>query len=145
MRFAPYVILMLCISAIFYLMGLTQPLVSVYDTHSGQFLKLNCPADADPPSPYQNEDPECTDTFFSILMGVLTIGILGVVVSTLMGFSAMYIVPIILLYILVNFFVFPFSILLDTAAMPPEISVLLVVAINAISVLALLNFIRGGT
>lgn len=139
MRFAAYALLMICIGIVFYMLGLTEPMVSLYDSQGG-YLQLNCPEDA---GVLDNQPSQCGDTFFSIMVTTLSMGALGIVISALTGYSAIYIIPIILIYVFLNIFVFPFSVLLNPEVVPTEVAVILTVIINAISALGILSFIRG--
>jgi len=135
MRFAAYVILMICIASVFYLMGLDTPLVSLYDAQDGQFIKLNCPP---------GDEDACDDTFLKMLAVTISLGVLGFVVLLISGQAAMFVIPIMLVFVILNFFVFPFSTIFEAAAMPGEVAALLVVFLNGLTVLALMSFIRGG-
>jgi hypothetical protein len=135
MRFEAYVIFMLCIAAVFYMIGLDEPLVTLYDSQDGQFVKLNSPDDSD------------GDNFFNILIyGIAgSVAIAAVAIALITGYSAMFIIPLIMVFLILNFFVFPFSSVLGIAGMPEVVGYLLVVFFNGITVLALMSFIRGRT
>lgn len=138
MRLTAYIVLMFSISAVLYFMGyrpaalwngMDQPL-------SLQSILSNITSD--------------------ILSGdgLLRIGIIfaGVTFAALLaGFSAMYIIPLALLIVTLNYFILPTSFLYDTctaatcaAIIPPEIKIPLFALLNILLVLAVLNFVRGG-
>jgi hypothetical protein len=150
MNFTNFVYLSISIALVFYFMG-AGPMVQLYNQQGGGFLKLSCPADnlaygsiSNATGTYTNPPSACTNTFFAQLSTVLLIGIGGIVAGILLGFSAMFIIPVMLLWAFITLFVFPFSFLLDPS-MPPMIIIPLTVILNAITGLALLNFIRGPT
>lgn len=149
MNFTNFAYLCVAIALVFYFMG-AGPMVQLYNQQGGGFLKLSCPADTvtygtvNATGTYTNESSQCQDTFFTQLVTILVIGGLGIVLSLVIGFSAMYIIPLLLLWICINLFVFPFSFLLDPA-FPAEMLIPVTVIMNVLTGLALLNFIRGPT
>jgi len=68
------------------------------------------------------------------------IGAVGLFAAYIVGFSAIYIIPLAILGILVNFFIFPWSFIINT---PFEIPGMVI--FNVITLLAVLNFVRGPT
>jgi len=155
MNFTNFAYLCLAIALVFYFMG-AGPLVQVNmggyagGSSGTGFLKLSCPADTiaygtiNATGTYTNEQSKCNDTFFTQLTTILLIGIGGIVVAWLLGFSAMYVIPLVILWAFVNLFVFPFSFLLDPA-FPAEVVITITAILNVLMGLALLNFIRGPT
>jgi len=133
MRFEAYVIFMLCIATVFSMIGLTEPLYTLYDAQDGQFIKLNSPSDSS------------EDNFFNILIfGIAgAVGIVAVAIALITGYSAMFIIPLVMVFLILNFFVFPFSTIFNTPGMPEIVGYLLVVFFNGITVLAVMSFIRG--
>jgi len=147
MNFYNFVYLSLAIAIVFYFMG-AGPLVQLYNQQGGGFLVLSCPEDTatygNISGDYVNEPSQCEDTFFTQLVTILVVGGLGIVLALVLGYSAMYIIPLLILWVCINLFVFPFSFLMDPA-MSDEIRIIVTVVINAMTGLALLNFIRGPT
>jgi hypothetical protein len=155
MNFTNFAYLCLAIALVFYFMG-AGPLVQVnmggYAGGSAGtgFLKLSCPADTvaygtiNTTGTYTNEASKCNDTFFTQLVIVLIVGGLGIGIGMLLGFSAMFVIPVVLAWAFINLFVFPFSFLLDPA-FPAEVVIPVTAFLNVLTGLALLNFIRGPT
>lgn len=150
MNFTNFAYLCVSIALVFYFMG-AGPMVQLYNQQGGGFLKLSCPSDTiaygnitNATGTYTNPPSACSDTFFSQLSTVLLIGIGGIVAGILLGFSAMFIIPVMLLWAFITLFVFPFSFLLDPA-FPEQMLIPVTVIINVLTGLALLNFIRGPT
>jgi hypothetical protein len=155
MRFANYALLLFAMALVFYFVGITKPLLSLsgsvdYNgTNTTQYLKVNCQTDADAYSPSSTEIAggplTCHDTFFGVLSLLLVAGGFGIVVLSLAGFSAMYVIPAVMLFVFLNLFVFPLNDLLNPALVAPELGISFAVLMNVLMVLAFFNFIRGAT
>lgn len=130
MRFVAYVILLFSISLVLYYMGY-GPIVSIFGTRGAEPLSISCPQD----------DVFCTDT--TVVIGAMIFIILsaGVLVTLVSGFSSFYIVPLLLLIAVLNFVVFPFNFIMSA---PSSLAVPVMVFMNILTVLAVLNFVRGG-
>jgi hypothetical protein len=80
-------------------------------------------------------------------LAVIGLGLVAAAATALiLGFSALFIIPIVMLIALLNFLVFPFSFLI-TAPNDPIASAFyipFVVFMNILCVLALASFVRGG-
>jgi hypothetical protein len=87
----------------------------------------------------------CNDTFFGVLALLLVVGGFGIIVLTLAGFAAMYVIPAVMIFVFLNLFVFPMATLLNPALVAPELGIAFAVLMNMLTVLALFNFIRGAT
>ena len=157
MRFADYALLIFAMMLVFYFVGIKDPLLNVSKAadysnstvKSTQYLTLNCPADAAAYSPsaapISGGPLSCNDTFFGILALLLVAGGFGIIVLTLAGFAAMYVIPAVMIFVFLNLFIFPFATLLNPALVAPELGIGFVVLMNMLTVLALFNFIRGAT
>lgn len=156
MRFADYALLLFAMALVFYFVGITKPLLSLSgsvdynDTNTTQYLKVNCPADASaysphPSTPFTGGPLTCNDSFFGILALLLVVGGFGIIVLTLAGFAAMYVIPAVMIFVFLNLFVFPLSSILNPTLVAPELGYAFVALMNMLTVLALFNFIRGAT
>jgi hypothetical protein len=155
MRFADYALLLFSLALVFYFVGITKPLVSLsgsvdYNgTNTTQYIKLNCDTDAKNYSPSSTGmvggPLTCNDTFFGVLALLLVVGGFGIIVLTLAGFAAMYVIPAVMIFVFLNLFVFPMATLLNPALVAPELGIAFAVLMNMLTVLALFNFIRGAT
>jgi hypothetical protein len=136
MRLSNYVMLMFAITVIFYFLGYPPLLLRLFDSQ-GQFIDIGT---------------LLKRLFDSIatLSALATLGIslaAAVLLTYFSGFGAIYILPLFLLVGFFNFFVFPVSFLLDPAnvAMPLEVNIILQVFFNVITILTIIDFIRGGS
>jgi hypothetical protein len=157
MRFADYALLLFAMMVVFYFVGIQQPLIGVSQAadysnttaKTTQYLKLNCVADAAAYSPSSTGIAggalTCNDTFFGVLALLLVVGGFGILVLALAGFSAMYVIPAVMIFVFLNLFVFPLSSILNPALVAPELGYAFVALMNMLTVLALFNFIRGAT
>lgn len=145
MRFAAYAVFMVCLCAVFYMLGMNTPIFSIAglavgeDEGDAQVVMLNCPESA---TGYNTDEP-CGDTLFNFLILSFGVMISIVALAFVSGQAAIYIVPLIFVYVIINFFVFPFGSILSYGAMPGEIQILLVALFNTITLLGILSFIRG--
>lgn len=135
MRFSGYVLLLFSISLVFYLMGFKSVLlVTLFDNQGG---------DAFEPQGFLGKVAEGTLAPQNAI-ALLGIGVVATLaVSLVAGYAAIYIIPMAILIMILNFVVYPFSFIIDPAT-PDIIKFPLVVFFNILSILALLSFIRGG-
>jgi hypothetical protein len=132
MRFTAYIIFVFSVSLVLYFLGY-GPIVNVFNSRGGSILNIDCPEGT----------PFCTDN--NVILGAIFSVVLlavGALILLITGFSAMYIIPAVILIAVLNFLIFPFDFIFSA---PTYISVPIVAFFNIISVLAVLNFIRGGT
>lgn len=130
MRFVAYVIMLFSFSVILYYMGY-GPIITIFEEKGAAPLSISCPAG----------NPFCTDT--TVVIGAMIFIILsaGILVTLVSGFSSFYIVPLLLLIAVLNFVIFPFNFIMSA---PTELAVPVMVFMNILTVLAVLNFVRGG-
>lgn len=131
MRFGAYIILLLSISFPLYYFGFSN----VGFTELGLTpLPIGC-ADGDI---YCN-DPANRDG--SNVLGIMIAVVAGasILVGLISGYSAIYIVPILILIAILNFFVFPLNFLYNY----PELTVPALAVFNVLTVLASTDFIKG--
>lgn len=137
MRLTAYVILLFSLMVSAYFLGY-QPigltiLDQIYNTQGGQGLTLQTIFTA-----MANATLDSQGT----ISAALALGAIAAVTTSLaVGFSSIYILPMVILIGIFNLLVFPFSFLLD---MPQVIAVPIVVLFNILTVLTVTNFIRGG-
>ena len=142
MRFYSFIILLFSCSMFLYLMGY-GPIYKFF----GQNTNGTAGGDyANRASPYtvscSAANLFCTDP--TIIIGAMVGGCLlgaGILAVLGGGFAAMYIVPLILLAVLLNFVFFPFDFV---NLLPFPLNVILMVLFNILEVFAILSFTRGG-
>lgn len=141
MRLSMYVSILFSITLIFYLGGFSPigiQLLSMTSqgTHGG-IQKVASPGDLlDTVNPLSESKDILTMMMFTIIVS-------AGVMSFILGFSAIYIIPLLILFSILNFFVFPLSAVLDMT-MPVEIRVIIIFLYNVITIMACVTFIRGG-
>jgi hypothetical protein len=134
MKFTAYILMMLSLSIVFYFAGYHSPLEQLL---FGQYQSSDTQA-------YQPLSP-------IVIVAAIFIAFAGaaIAVSFLTGFSAMYIIPALLLSTFLVFMVFPTSLLINTAIFPsPDydlVRIPLLAIFNIFTLLSILNFVRGGT
>lgn len=142
MKWSHYVFLMTGLSLMLYLMGYT-PVVNLFEDKADplQLVKTN----ADDSINFDGTINPDEETDNNILMAALFIGVLsiiGISISFLTGFGATYVLPMVILMAVLNFFIFPINFLF-TDATPDIIRIPAVVILNILLVLAVLDFTRG--
>jgi hypothetical protein len=139
-----YISILFAITLVFYLGGYTpigtQLLEVTGNGNNSGILDVASSGEIDNTINPTTED-ESQKAVLTTMM--LTIGGAVVLLSFLLGFSAIYIIPLLMLFSILNFFVFPMSAVLDPM-MPIEIKVILIFFYNTITVMACITFIRGG-
>ena len=142
MKLSSYLIFMFCISFVLYLMG---------------FQGAGLMDMSDQPLSVSSIIPNIISNLFAaggggiVQLVVSLIG--GTILAALSGFSAIYIVPLALLMLTLNYFVLPVSFLYSGACaagvqcvslIPAPLKIPLFILLNALLVLSILNFTRGG-
>jgi hypothetical protein len=148
MRFSGFVFLTISFSLILYMMGY-GPIVPLFENgNGGQFLSsannsvvatqcLNSTGGIGCDGNSGQSGGETSLT--TILIGGLIIGSAAFVLL-FANFSAIYIIPLIILGLILNFFILPWSFIIGT---PFEIPGMVI--FNIITFLAFINFVRGPT
>jgi hypothetical protein len=98
-------------------------------------------------NPTCDNDPLCSNEDNSTIVGAIVglIGLAGaVLVGLLSGFSAIYILALVIVVAILNFFVFPIGIFITPEVIAPEIGYPILFVFNIIEVLAITDFVRGG-
>lgn len=150
MRFSAYVLLLLAISISLYFLGYKSIVMdfltpktafsgngtSITYTPGTQAIPISCPTG----NTYCSGQPNDANPmwfFFLILLGA------GGFTALLLGFSAMFVIPAFILLAIANLVIMPYS-FITQSGMPLFISVPLMVIFNIITVLAIVDFLRGG-
>lgn len=144
MRFYAFIMLLLSCSMFLYLFGY-GPIYKFW----GQTTSGATGGDyANRATPYTVECSSiqnlfsCTDP--TMIVGAMVVGLLlssGAILLLGGGFAALYIVPLILLAVLLNFVFFPFDFV---TLLPSPLNVIVMVIFNVLEVFAILSFTRGG-
>lgn len=138
MRFSTYAIFMTVLTLILYFMGLPTVASMLYSSNSwGGAINPTC-----------NNDPLCSGTQNSTsIVGVILfgIGLAGVALAGfLLGFSAIYVLALVIVVAILNFFVFPIGIFITPEIIDPYIGLPILFFFNVLEVLAITDFVRGG-
>lgn len=141
MKLGAYAIFMFSVALSFYFLGF-QPILLVMtegqDGHNNGVIKLNCPSD----------DPNCAsgennNAFLFTVATMISVGIFGIALGLITGYSAMYIIPIIMLTVAIQYFILPFGTLFNLIE-NETIRTPVIFFFNMITVLAVIHFVRGG-
>ena len=131
MRLGALVLLWFGVGLVLYFMG-SAPLINIFQIHGKDILLIaGC----------EGGDLFCTSNATVIGAILLSIVLAGGLAALFGGFSAMYVIPIIILVGVLNFFIFPLDFLMHA---PDFIQFPLIALNNILTALAVTNFIRGG-
>jgi len=84
------------------------------------------------------------NTILGVIFGGTVFIAVGIL-SLILGFSAIYIIPLLILIGMLNYFVFPIGIIFASAEMPEILSVSILFFYNFITVMAIITFVRGNS
>jgi membrane-bound ClpP family serine protease len=135
---------------ILYFIGSPTVLTQLQSSSSwGAPVDTTCKPILDPATNQTVSDPFCRSTQNSnnnsvLGLMLLIIGAAGILAGLLLGFSAIYVMAIVILIGIMNFFVFPYGIFINTAILPPELGLPLLFFFNVLTVLGISDFVRGG-
>lgn len=130
MRFSAYILLIFCISMSLYFIGYDN-IISHFQEKGHSPIILNC----------QEDDPFCNDNTVIIGSIIATIGLATAIATLVSGYSAIYILPIILLLGILNFVVFPLDFLMSIE--DPLIRFPVLGLFNLLLIISFLDFVRG--
>jgi hypothetical protein len=150
MRFAAWVFFTVSISLVLYMMGYT-PVAGPFATGGGGvFLAsanntvaptqcIDIPGSAGCPEAKGDAGGISSITYL-LMAGLVATAVIFVLFFA--NFSAIYIIPLIIMGVLVNFFIIPWSFIMGA---PIEIQTAGMVIFNIMTLLAMINFVRGPT
>jgi len=142
MRLTAYLVLMLCISITFYWLGYSSAYSALKLTYDQQ-TALTGGSAMDIGAIITFIATQATSNpAMSVLIGMTLVA--GTVGALFGGFGSMYIIPMIILAAILNWFVFPLGFIVGTGVLPDFLSVPLVVVFNVLMILAVVTFVRGG-
>jgi hypothetical protein len=136
MRFATYILLIFCMSVVAYWMGVTSPFWAAWEQ--------------------QGEEAMGFESVMKVILGSITVNadvisaallalvVTAIATSLLGGFSATFVVPLLLLLAVAQYFILPISFLFDLT-IPIQMRAPLIFLLNMMMVLAIMDFIRGKT
>lgn len=132
MRFGAYVMLMFSIALVMYLLGFQSILLYIWTNQNENALE------------HKDVLTEIAHSITSEegLQLLLGIAVIGVVATLLGGFGATFLVPLLILLVVLNYVVFPISFLIDPNV-PAIIRIPAIIFINILTILSILDFIRG--
>jgi hypothetical protein len=134
MRWEVYVASMLGISIMLYLMGY-QPIISQFESKGVLEPAIGTASLDSSGNPVSSSNT-------GYLTGLIIAGCIGLswLIVALLGYSAFFIIPIIILTVFLDFFIFPTGFLTSLPGQWPFIGVIF---FNAMKILAVMNFVRG--
>jgi len=137
-RFSTYVIFMTMLSVMLYFMGSPSIITALQASNSwGAAINPTC-----------DNDPLCSNAANNATIVGAIVGLIGlagaVLVGLLAGFSAIYILALVIVVAILNFFVFPIGIFITPTVIDPYIGLPIIFLFNVIEVLAITDFVRGG-
>jgi len=129
MRWGAFVLLLLSISLTLYFVGY-RPIINVIEDKGESPLSIAC----------ETEDAFCDNQ--EVILGAifLTLTAAAGLTALVLGYSAIYIIPILLLMALLSFFIYPLDFLMGA---PDIIRYPVLAVFNVLSVLAVMDFVRG--
>jgi len=139
MRFGAYVLFMLSIVLVFYFMGYKSEAMTKFQDQQAGITKAD--GSIDIPTFLGNMAESALAP--QNLLSSIVVALAAVAGSLILGYAAIYIIPIAMLIFIVNYVVFPFSFVIDPGT-PDMIRIPVMVFLNALTMLAILSFVRGG-
>lgn len=148
MRFTAYVTLMICMAMTFYWLGY-QSVGGALITQYNSQCTTTTPGGTCTPGPMNIGDilmhiAQASMQNQSLAQLLLITLVAGTLAAVLGGFGSMYIIPMIILAAVLNWFVFPLGFIVETGVFPDYIAVPLVVLFNGLMILTVVTFVRGG-
>ncbi len=139
MRFGAYVMLMFCISLVFYIIGYRS--IALMTLYNNQAAVSNADGSID----YLRFVGVIVTSAITPqnALGLVVVGIAAAATTLLLGFAAIYIIPIAMLLLVMNYLLYPFSFVFDPS-MPDIVKIPLYVFFNLMTMLAVMSFARGG-
>lgn len=141
-RFSTYVIFMSVLTIMLYFMGLPTMYSVLNDSASWGKGAVNPTCYNDPLCSQAQNKTNSSNIIGAILIIVATAGVF--LSGFLLGFSAIYILAMVILVAILNFFVFPLGIFITPEIIDPYFGIPLMFIFNVIEVLAITDFVRGG-
>jgi len=144
MRLSTYLALLFSISLVFYLMGFPT-VASMVEAKGGDPLTIMGVGDSDDViNDISTNSGSSQNTILGVIFGGTVFIAVGIL-SLILGFSAIYIIPLLILIGMLNYFVFPIGIIFASAEMPEILSVSILFFYNFITVMAIITFVRGNS
>lgn len=145
MRLGAYVLMLFSMSLVFFLMGYDPLLLSSANSYS---QSMNNTYTAQGGSTLTEGGVIGAMAGVTLEPNIAIATIIGALVaayaaSLVMGFSAIYIIPMAILIGILNLLIFPISFIVDPSV-PQIISIPAVVLMNIFLILSILSFVRGG-
>lgn len=137
-RFSTYALFMTALTIILYFMGSPSIITALQASNSwGSAINPTC--DNDPLCASKSNNNSIVG---AMLAGVALAGV--ALAGFLLGFSAIYVLALVIVIAILNFFVFPIGIFITPEVIDPYIGFPLLFLFNVIEVLAITDFVRGG-
>jgi hypothetical protein len=137
-RFSTYALFMTVLTIFLYFMGSPTIMDALESSNSwGNAIDETCYADP------LCESKSNNNSYVGALLAV--VGLAGVALAGfLLGFSAIYVLALVIVVGILNFFVFPIGIFITPEIIDPYVGYPLLFLFNVIEVLAITDFVRGG-
>jgi hypothetical protein len=145
MRLSTYLAILIGINLVFYLAGYTpigNQLVNQVITEDGSIdlWKITSSGDNYAGNTLEPKTEEAQSSIVGIMM--MGIGVSFIILSLVIGFSALYVIPLVFVFAVVYLFIFPMSWILDPS-MPEALIVIIAFLYNYLTFMAVLTFVRG--
>lgn len=144
MRLSTYLALLFSISLVFYLMGFPS-VASMVEAKGGDLFTIIGVGDSDDViNDISTNSGSSQNTILGVIFGGTVFMAVGIL-SLILGFSAIYIIPLLILIGALNYFVFPIGVIFADTQMPAVLSVSIIFFFNFITVMAIITFVRGNS
>ena len=146
MRLTAFVIMMFSISLVMYFMGFQSPILYLWNNQGGTYMQPQCVATNNSACLQSGAANIVGNALVpggdTILAGLTGLALVGVVASLLGGFSAVYILPLLIVSAVLGYLILPVS-MLFSLAMPDVVRIPLIVLYNILVVITVVGFVRG--
>lgn len=139
MRFGAYILFMFSIVLVFYLMGYKSAAMTELYNQQADVSAADGSIDIPLFLAGMAESALAPQNFISLVI----IAIAAAATTLILGYAAIYIIPIAMLIFIMNYVVFPFAFILDPST-PDMIRIPVTVFLNLITMMGILSFVRGG-
>ena len=144
MRLSTYLALLFSISLVFFLMGFPSVAQQVEANGGNPLTIMGVGNSSDVVNDIRNNSGSSEGSIMGVIFGATVFMAVGIL-SFILGFSAIYIIPLLILIGMLNYFVFPIGMIFSSAQIPEVLSVSILFFYNFITVMAIVTFVRGNS
>ena len=134
MRMANYILLMFCFGVVAYWMGVPTPFQAAWQAQGETYMSFDNVLKVIIGSFIKNGDVW--------IVALLALTLAPFASGLMTGFSAMFVIPALILMAFAQYFIFPISFLFDNT-IDPMVRIPLIFLLNMVMVFAVVDFIRG--